>query len=128
MNHEISRWLLKSNSWTRYNTYQFLLEEPEEEPEVNKAKREMLQEPLVQELIAKLLEWPGYTLKRHNDANHLIHKLAFVADLGIKRNDDPKIVAMVMVLFFARSPTLSIPAKPILVCICLLHLSFPGLF
>ena len=34
-------------------------------------------------MLTELEEWPGPALKRHNDAKHPIHKLTFIADLGL---------------------------------------------
>lgn len=48
----------------------------------------MVAHPQIQALLIELAEWPGLPLKRHNDASHLLHKLTFVADLGL-RADDP---------------------------------------
>ena len=35
------------------------------------------------ELLAQIKNWPGGVLKSHNDTSHLIHKLAFLADIGL---------------------------------------------
>jgi hypothetical protein len=47
----------------------------------------MLAHPKIQALVTELSSWPGYPLKRHNDANHLIHKLATLADFGLRAQD-----------------------------------------
>jgi hypothetical protein len=46
----------------------------------------------IQELIAQVAAWPGYALKRHNDAGHTIYKFNTLADFGV-RADDPGITA-----------------------------------
>lgn len=33
-------------------------------------------------LLSQVKNWPGEVLKSHNDSSHLIHKLAFLADIG----------------------------------------------
>jgi len=90
------RWLLESDEpWTRYRTLVDLLSRPEDDADVQIARAEMLQ---VQALIAEAAAWPGYPLKRHNDAKHPLHKLAVLADFGL-RADDPgmdKAIAAVM--------------------------------
>ncbi|MBC7259105.1 MAG: hypothetical protein H5T65_07630 [Chloroflexi bacterium] len=53
-------------------------------------------------MLTELAEWPGAPLKRHNDASHLLHKLAFVADLGF-RADDPGIAQVVNRIFSHQS-------------------------
>ena len=92
-------WLLESNEpWTRYRTLVDLLSRPEDDADVQIARAEMLAHPQVQALIAEAAAWPGYPLKRHNDAKHPLHKLAVLADFGL-RADDPgmdKAIAAVM--------------------------------
>jgi len=63
------QWLLESDEpWTRYRTLVDLLDRTEDDPEVQAARAEMLAHPQVQALIAEAATWPGYALKRHNDA------------------------------------------------------------
>lgn len=50
---------------------------------ISKAWDEMCKSPLVGSLLKELDQWPGHALKRHNDAKLLIHKLSFLADIGI---------------------------------------------
>ena len=81
-------WLLESDKpWTRYRTLVDLLDRPEENPEVQAARQEMLAHPWVQALIAETAAWPGYPLKRHNDAKHILYKFSTLADLGVRAND-----------------------------------------
>jgi hypothetical protein len=82
-------WLMKSNEpWTRYRTSIDLLELPNESAEVIAVRKEMLTHPLIQGLIEDALIWPGYAIKRHNDAKHPIHKISTLADFGLKATDD----------------------------------------
>ena len=88
-------WLLASNEpWTRYRTLVDLLDRPEDDAEVQTARSEMVNHPLVRSLIDDAATWPGYALKRHNDAKHPIHTLAVLADFGL-RADDPCMPAVV---------------------------------
>ena len=83
------QWLLISREpWTRYRTMVDLLNKSEDDPEVQQARTEMLNHPQVQALIEAANTWPGYALKRHNDAKHPIYKLSTLADFGV-RADDP---------------------------------------
>lgn len=83
------QWLLISQEpWTRYRTMVDLLNKPEDDPEVQQARTEMLNHPQVQALIEAANTWPGYALKHHNDAKHPIYKLSTLADFGV-RADDP---------------------------------------
>ncbi len=89
MTTELTRWLLESDEpWTRYCTLVDLLDRPEDDPEVQTARAEMLAHPQVQALITEAATWPGYPLKRHNDAKHPIYKFSTLADFGV-RADDP---------------------------------------
>jgi hypothetical protein len=84
----LTGWLLESDEpWTRYRTLVDLLERPEDAPEVQAARAEMLAYPQVQEMIAEAATWPGYALKRHNDAKHPIYKFSTLADFGVRAGD-----------------------------------------
>jgi hypothetical protein len=83
------QWLLESDEpWTRYRTLIDLLDRPEDDPDVQAARAEMVAHPQVQALVAEAATWPGYPLKRHNDASHPIYKFSTLADFGV-RADDP---------------------------------------
>jgi hypothetical protein len=85
-------WLLESEEpWTRYRTLVDLLDRPEDSVEVQTARREMLAHPQVRALVAEAASWPGYALKRHDDARHPIYALSTLADFGL-RTSDPGIV------------------------------------
>ena len=92
-------WLLSEGApWVRYRTLVDLLDRSQDDPEVIAARQAMLEHPAVQELVAEAAAWPGYPLKRHNDAKHPLHKLAILADFGL-RADDPgmdRVIAAVM--------------------------------
>ena len=87
------QWLLESDEpWTRYRALVDLLDRPEDDPEVQTTRAEMLAHAQVQEMIAEAATWPGYPLKRHNDASHPICKFSTLADFGV-RADDPGMAA-----------------------------------
>jgi hypothetical protein len=82
-------WLRSSDEpWTRYRTLVDLLDRPESDPDVQLARGEMLAHPQIQTLITTTAAWPGYALKRHNDAKHPLYALSTLADFGL-RADDP---------------------------------------
>ena len=87
-------WLLTSPAWVQYRTRLDLLGQAHGDADVRAARQQMLAHPLVQALLAELAAWPGPALKRHNDASHLLHKLAFIADLGLCA-DDPGVAPVV---------------------------------
>jgi hypothetical protein len=98
------QWLLDSGEpWTRYRTLVDLLDRPEDDSEVQAARREMLAHPQVQSLIEETTNWPGYALKRHNDAKHLLYKFSTLADFGL-RYDDPGMVAGIEAVLAHQSP------------------------
>ena len=84
---DLTNWLLAGPPWVKYRTRIDLLGQPENDPEVSAARVAMLTDPHVKSSLEELTEWPGTPLKRHNDASHLMHKLSFLADLGLKASD-----------------------------------------
>jgi hypothetical protein len=98
------RWLLESGEpWTRYRTLADLLDCPEDAAEVKAARAEMLAHPRVQELIAEAATWPGYALKRHDDAKHSLYKWSTLADFGVQASD-PGVNAAIEAVVAHRSP------------------------
>jgi len=85
---ETINWLLESSGWVEYHTRLDLMGEAEESVKVRAARRRMVESAEVQKVIAEVAEWPGSVLVSHKSAGHLIHKLEFLADLGL-REDDP---------------------------------------
>jgi hypothetical protein len=85
---ETIEWLLASREpWTRYRTLVDLLDRPEDSQEVKAARSEMLIHPQVKGLLEEAATWPGFALKRHNDAKHPIYALSTLADFGVKASD-----------------------------------------
>ena len=84
---ELTDWLLEGPPWVRYHTRIDLLNQQDSDPEVVADREAILADPKVQSLVEELTGWPGPVLKRHNDAKLHIHKLAFLADLGLKADD-----------------------------------------
>jgi hypothetical protein len=88
MTTDLTQWLLESDEpWTHYRTLLDLLDRAEDDPEVQAARAEMLAHPQVQALITEAATWPGYALKRHNDASHPIYKFSTLADFGLRADD-----------------------------------------
>lgn len=85
MDDSTLQWLLASDPWVTYNTHlKFLNQEPSS-PEVLEARASMLAHPHIRALLEEVQSWPGAPVKRHNDATLLLHKLVFLADLGLDR-------------------------------------------
>ena len=47
----------------------------------------MLADPKIQILLTELTSWPGVVLNSHRSASQPFHKLAFIADLGLRANE-----------------------------------------
>ena len=54
---------------------------------VRETRDEMVRHPAVLDLVERASEWPGYPLKRHNDAAHPLYAIATLADFGLDRSD-----------------------------------------
>lgn len=83
----LTEWLLAGPPWVTYRTRLDLLAETEDTPEVRLARQAMLAHPQVRRLVEALADWPGSVLSSHKSAGHPIHKLTFLADLGLKVSD-----------------------------------------
>jgi hypothetical protein len=88
MTGEVLDWLLDSDEpWTVYRTRRDLLGQTGEHTDVQAVRAAMLAHPAIQELIRQIATWPGNSLRRHNDASHLLHKFSSLADFGLKTGD-----------------------------------------
>ena len=96
--NETIEWLMSGPDWVRYNCMRDLFNMGEDNADVRSARAGMLADSQVQSLIAEVSRWESVPLKRHNDAIHPLHKLAFLADIGINKHDDgiPEILAKIM--------------------------------
>lgn len=99
MNADIMGWLLESDEpWTRYRTLVDLAGRQEDDPQVRNAREAMVTHPQIRSLAEELATWPGYPLKRHNDAKHQINKFSTLADMGIRGADPGMPAVMELVL------------------------------
>lgn len=97
-------WCLASpEPWTRYRSLVDLTGCAPTDSAAADARDDLCRDPRVQALIAETGGWPGYPLKRHDDARHLLHKLVVLADFGV-RHDDPGMPAVVDRVMAHRSP------------------------
>lgn len=88
MKDEIIDWLLKADSWTAYRTRVDILNESPDSREVLQVRERMVNEAKVVSILDELSHWPGTVLNSHKSAGQSFHKLSFIADLGIKKEDD----------------------------------------
>jgi len=64
-----------------------ILKLPIDDPQVKQAHHKTLEDPLIQSLIDELQSWPGTVLSSHKSASQHYHKLSFLADIGLTKED-----------------------------------------
>ena len=89
MNDKTIEWLLQGDPWIEYRTRLDLLGQTENDPQVIGARKAMLADAKIQSLLTELMDWPGTVLNSHRSASQPFHKLAFIADLGLRVSDPP---------------------------------------
>ena len=102
-NNNVVPWLLDSEPWIEYRTRIDLLGQKMYDPEVDQAYQSILTSQKIIKIINELSEWPGPILKSHKNAGHYLHKLGFLADIGLKA-DNPGINYIVQRIADHRSP------------------------
>lgn len=80
-------WLLEGEPWIEYRARRDLLGQSEKDPQVKSARKSMLANAQVQDLVAELSDWPGTVISSHKSASQPFHKLTFIADLGLVAPD-----------------------------------------
>ena len=58
----------------------------------------MVDDPKIQQLLQELKGWPGQVLNSHKSASQPFHKLSFIADLGLTK-DNPDVAAIAEKIF-----------------------------
>ncbi len=89
MNDKTIEWLLQGEPWIEYRTRIDLLGQTEKDPRVITARKAMLADVKIRSLLIELTDWPGIVLNSHKSASQPFHKLAFIADLGLRVSDPP---------------------------------------
>lgn len=85
----IIKWLLEGEPWVEYRTRVDLQGQSENEAEVLHVRNAMINHPRIQSLLNELKNWPGTVISSHKSAGQPFHKLSFIADLGLTRDDPP---------------------------------------
>lgn len=80
-------WLLEGPAWMQYRVRLDLCAESPDSPQVTAARKALLADAKVQNLIADLQTWPGVVLNSHKSASQPFHKLNFLADIGLRAGD-----------------------------------------
>lgn len=70
--------------WVSLAYYKFFIKS-QDPLRLNLLQKKAAEHPLVKDIIKECLKWPGYSLKRHNDAKHIIQKIGVLADMGLDR-------------------------------------------
>jgi len=87
---DVTEWLLNGEPYIEYNTRVNLLGQETTDPTVIAAKQKMIEDPKIQSILEELKNWPGQVLNNHKNASQPIHKLSFIADIGLTK-DDPTV-------------------------------------
>jgi hypothetical protein len=82
-------WLQEGEPWIRYRTWLDLLQSDTDDPLVQHDYNALISDPQISSIVDELNTWPGEAIKRHNDANLLLHKLSFLADIGLTTDHQP---------------------------------------
>ena len=80
-------WLLEGEPFVEYRSRIDLLGQREDHEDVRAARSAMLADPRVAGLVDELRGWPGRVISSHKSAGQPFHKLTFIADLGLRRED-----------------------------------------
>jgi len=81
-----TQWLMEGPAWVQF-AVQAELTEDHRGAELATLRAAMLQDEGIQALVAELQTWPGPPLTSHKSAGHPLHKLAFLAELGLTVRD-----------------------------------------
>ncbi len=100
---DLTTWLVTGEPWIEYRTRLDLLGQREDDEQVEQAYHNALDHPQIRNIITELSDWPGPILKSHKKAGHNLHKLVFLADIGLK-TDEPIIQKIVQQITEYRSP------------------------
>lgn len=80
-------WLMEGPAWVRFRVQTELQGAPAADAGAEKTRKEILKAPEVKELLDELSDWPGKVLTSHKSSDHLLHKLVFVSELGLRATD-----------------------------------------
>jgi hypothetical protein len=81
-------WLLAGEPFVQYRTRLDLLVASEADAAVRSARRGMLADSRVVDLVRELSDWSGSVVSSHKNAGQPFHKITFLADLGVRVQDN----------------------------------------
>lgn len=74
-------------TYTAYKTMTDLVGMDRNDQAVIAARKRMLADPLIKGLVSELEGWPGEVLSSHKSAGQAYHRLSFLAEIGMDRDD-----------------------------------------
>ena len=98
----VTDWLLEGPLWVAYRTRVDLLGQSETTEPVLQARKALVLDPALREMVVDLKDWPGPAIKSHK-TTLLYHKLGLLADVGF-RYVDPDIRPIVNQILENQSP------------------------
>jgi len=108
----VIKWLLKSDPWVAYRTRIDLLDQSESEESVQYAKQKTINHPHIVQLLDAFSAWPEETVTNHKNAGLLIHRLAFLAEIGLTPNDaNLKTVIDTILMHRSKEGVIEVPVK-----------------
>lgn len=95
---ETINWLLQSEPWIEYRTRLDLLNQSHDDKEVIQAYEKMIAHPQIKLILSELAHWTEEVVINHKNAGLLLHKLSFIAEIGLTINNPEirKIVDKIM--------------------------------
>lgn len=88
--NEVINWLTGSEPWVEYRTRLDLLGQSGDDQNVIDAVNRMMKHPKISGFITDLYSWDEQIVNNHKNAGLLLHKLSFIADIGL-RIDQPEV-------------------------------------
>ena len=80
-------WLLTASPMVETHTRREFLGQSSDDPQVILSRQRMIEDPEIIQILHEVNEWPGSVLISHKSAGHPIHKIAFLADIGMTASD-----------------------------------------
>ncbi len=79
----VNQWLLSGPAWIQYRVVSDFSTGPADPALLSSTRSALLQDPVVQAIIAEVSSAPAPALTNHKAAGHPLHKMVFLADLGL---------------------------------------------
>jgi len=95
MQKKVQNWLIESEPWIEYRTRIDLLGENAEDKQVIQAKQRILEHPMIRQLIDDVIGWSSEVVSNHKKAGMWLHKLSFLAEIGLVADDDRNLKSVI---------------------------------